>query len=347
MLKDLESIYNSEAEEQQQKKVLNQLIIMINEIYTEVTAIYSIELQVNKFGNLYAKYQKTDKFIRHTRMEKVLKRLVSFLYLLRTWLTGEEIILRLGGTDVEGSGLAKVDVRQDKWLADLSINISRKAIELSHEVSSLLEEEAKEDAVSGLSQLWSIVKEAADFSNVYDKESDAKINQVDFYQKENARDTEVYIRFAGKYSRPIAYYAKQFYYNMGWIYEWLMDFIENTDIDNSDLKEYFNTTEHPLAILFYTHAPDSVRSLQGGDVKNFQVKYGNKKLLSFHQLLLYIQQMHDIINQYNDKREGSAKQVIEELKELFIQKNQKQVNLSARQKVLEELVAPLENVAKS
>jgi len=44
-----------------------------------------------------------------------------------------------------------------------------------------LEEEAKEDAVSGLSQLWSIVKEAADFSNVYDKESDAKINQVDFY----------------------------------------------------------------------------------------------------------------------------------------------------------------------
>jgi len=56
---------------------------------------------------------------------------------------------------------------------------------------------------------------------------------------------------------------------MGWIYEWLMDFIENTDIDNSDLKEYFNTTEHPLAILFYTHAPDSVRSLQGGDVKNF------------------------------------------------------------------------------
>jgi len=44
-------------------------------------------------------------------MEKVLKRLVSFLYLLRTWLTGEEIILRLGGTDVEGSGLAKVDVR--------------------------------------------------------------------------------------------------------------------------------------------------------------------------------------------------------------------------------------------
>lgn len=347
MLENLGTVYNSERVEQEQRIILKQLIDMINQIYSEVSAIYTIELKENHFGNLYASYKKRNNAIRRARMAVMLKRLTQFLYLLRTWLTGEKITLRLGGTDVENKGLAKVDIEQDKWLAAISINISRKAIELSHDVTDLLKQEAEEDAKTGFSKLWSIVKEAADFSNIYDKEVDGEIDGNKFYQKENARDSEVYIRFSGgKSPRALAYYAQEFYYNMGWIYEWLTDMVENTGIDISDLTSYFQGAEHPLAILFYTHRPDTVMSLKGGDVNEFQVKYSNNKLLSFQQLMLYIQQMKDIITEYENKREKSAKEAIEELKELFIQKNQKQMDLSARQLILKDLVEPLEKFAK-
>ena len=285
MLDDLGAIYNSETIEQQQKIILRQLIDMINQIYAEVTAIYTIKLKESHWGNIYAFYQKKrNNNIEETRIEDMLKRLTQFLYLLRTWLTGEKITLRLGGSDIENKGLAKVDIEQDKWLATISINISRKAIELSHEVTDFLQQEAEEDSKTGFSKLWNIVKDAADFSYIYDKEPDANINNTDFYQKENARDSEVYIRFSGgKKARALAYYSKQFFYNMGWIYEWLIDFVENADVSISDLTQYFQGAQHPLAILFYTHRQDSVMSLKGGDVNEFQVKYGNNKLLSFQQ----------------------------------------------------------------
>lgn len=347
MLADLGAEYNSEAVEQQQEAVLKQLIEMINQIYSEVTAIYTIELKENHFGNQYVLYKKQNNAIRHARMKIMLERLTKFLYLLRTWLTGEKITLRLGGTDIEKKGLAKVDIEQDKWLAAISINISRKAIELSHEVTDLLKQEAEEDAKTGFSNLWTIVKDAADFSGIYDKEIDGEIDGHKFYQKENARDSEVYIRFSGgKSPRALAYYTQQFYYNMGWIYEWLIDLVENTNVSISDLTSYFQGAEHPLAILFYTHKPDSVMSLKGGDVNDFQVKYGNNKLLSFQQLILYIQQMKNIITEYEVKRKGSAQEVIEEIKQLFVQKNQKQIDLSARQLILEDLVEPLKKFAK-
>ena len=347
MLANLGDVYNAEAVEQQQEAILKQLSEMINQIYSEVTAIYTIELKENHFGNLYASYKKRSNAIRRTRMSVVLERLTKFLYLLRTWLTGEKITLRLGGTDVESKGLAKIDIEQDKWLAAISINISRKAIEISHEVTDLLKQEAEEDARTGFSNLWHTVKEAADFSNIYDKEIDGEIDGDKFYQKENARDSEVYIRFSrGKNSRALAYYAQQFYYNMGWIYEWLIDLVENTGVSIADLASYFQGAEHPLAILFYTHRPDSVMSLKGGDVNEFQVKYGNNKLLSFQQLMLYIQQMKNIIIEYEEKRDSDVKKVIEELKELFVQQNQKQIDLSTRQLILKNLVEPFEKFAK-
>lgn len=341
MLNNLKQEYKDFPEEKIQDQQLQQIIYMIEGIYKEVTDIYQIELAENHWGT-YVKYKKKSKQIRRQKMERMFKRLIEFLYTLRTWLTGEEIILRLGGKSVNDKGLLYVDIPQNKWLKDtISININSKVISISYAINKMMEDEKyiknNDDSLKGY---WSKIQEWGDYKKIYSTgdKPDAIENYHAFYQKDT-EDEDIYIKFrkgkSGTYAIP--YYLKKYQYNMGWLYEWFMDLIENGDYTSEQLKIYFDKAKHPLAILFYNHFPDKKMSLQGGDVSNIQVKYGNKKLLTFQQLLLYIQQLHDIIINYQQNKETGINETVKELKSLFIQSNQNQINEDVKNKLEEDL----------
>lgn len=343
-LNELYNIYKNDPIEKNQQALLNRLNKEIADIYSEVTAIYSLEWRSNQFGP-FLFYQKQQKQIRHIRMQKMLIKLTTFLYNLRSWLVGEDIVLRLGGKVIEQKQLAKVDVPQNEWLKTISVNLSSQSIQLSYAIKDLVDQEQQSNESSGLFELWSQIKNLGSYTNVYDK---TKATLDKFYQKQQP-DTGVYVKFSTDKNNVryvTAYYLKQFEYNLGWLYEWFMDWYEKTDINISNALSYFNDSKikHPLALLFYNHVKDQNQSLLGGDVGIFQIKYNNSKLLSIHQLLFYIQSIYDTLKICQSKT-LDFNQTVEKLKQLFINKNYNQINIDIQNKELKKVLTPLKKFA--
>ena len=326
-------------EEVQEQKLIKKLKSGITNIYDSVKQIYDLKLiKKNQIS-----YSLLNRQIEEKKIQQTILNLTKFLYLLRSFLTKEEIVLRLGGTDIENRELTKVDISQDKWLESICVNIAAESIQLSNMIEEKIINEEKKNQNNSLYNLWQDVKQWGSFAQIYDQVPDNEKDGHVYYQK-NEKDSEVWVKFTTKKdnSRQVtAYYCMELYYNMGWLYEWFMDCIEYTEMPIDKIHKTLKSMKHPLAFFFYFNRPDSMPSLFGGDVKNFQIKYENEQLITFHQLLLKIQLLKDLIDRYDEEQVQSYPDLIEDMKKMFIAENKHQLNestITQSQELLDQII---------
>lgn len=342
MLKDADVEFQKIKIEEKTK--IDKLIEDVDKLYKKAERMFGLEdkiYETKKYKNEYVKFIKEGRNNNTVDdQEEFMKTLIKFLFELRTDLLDKnKIDLKIGGQIIEEKKLVEVNISQEEWLNNgLIIDLKNNIVKVAYEIDNIKDENKNSD--TNLLKLWKDIKEWASWSKVY--ETGNVTNENGWYQKQE-KDTAVWVRFSTnkkgqRFATP--YYAhlkgttKGIQYNMGWIYEWFQQLLyEEKSLEN--VTSLFEDTNHPLAIFFKKYVKDTVESLQGGDVGQFQVKYYNQKkikLLNFSQAFKYLIKIRQNLNDIKDSYSIEYDKAIEKLKDIFTNENENKINESIQKR---------------
>lgn len=250
----------------------------------------------------------------------------EYLYKVRQFFLNDTIYFTSGYTYTDEDGVRKLgehQFNQDEMLKMIRASVSQTAIVLENSLK-----EAHAAAVSAnLSQIWTKVERWASERETAEPagetlRSDGK-GTTQWFQSVDT-DINVFFRFKGKTRGVVKYYGgiegKGFGFNNGWLYEWIKseEGAETLGFLDEAMEEAQPT---PLDPLFKGHKVDAVQGLRGGDygtTKNGdtvteQAKYGNKRIISFINILNSIQQVNNTLEKFvhGEITEETAKEFLD------------------------------------
>lgn len=326
-------------------------LLLLCQVFTSKVEIAKSEIEY--FGNTVYRSRMVGRGKR-IRKAELMTYGAQLIYLIRQFITGEEIIFHIGvRTNGQYSGDAFVP--QSEVMKNLR-GVSRNAIGLSHEIERLLITLSEEKSDEQFVNKWITIEQLANVINEpYDADSkkqvgwDNKTNRAIYaYQKQTA-DFKVYIKFGGKNgTRRSKYYdlhGDLVGFNNGWLWEWY-DSIYNGGSDEQISRVHGALDSGSLEPLFQEF--DNTPGVKQGDYmdikgRQIQNKYDNMKIISYNNILGILYELTAALNLFiaNNGDAQSSQNLLNILKTTFIPESSQQVAKVAEEVLDREILSKL------
>lgn len=282
----------------------------------------------------------------------------QFLYTLREFLTGEEIIFHIGIKNSKGSYKDDIYVSQREVVKNFSAISGKDAVGLLKSVETKLKTLDNVKNKDGFISQWKTIESLAQVSinnltenkEIFTNSSD---KEVIAYQKAE-KDTSVYgIKTTNKNNTDKEHIASKYYrfpnndmrgFNDGWLWEWYDSLIHGADQSDNEKKitKIHNSLAQGILLpLFETH--DSTPGLRQGDYVNFnnrqvQNKYDNEKIISYVSIYESIEGLKKYLEGYiaNANANETSQDLVNYVKKTFFPKTIDQVSDTIAQDILDK-----------
>lgn len=240
------------------------------------------------------------------------------VFSLREFLLQESLIFSIGATSPSSKNAllnANTPVKlsiKEITLKDMFINtfanLKSKSIELSYEL-----EKFDENNLSDLSNLWNNIVNAASFewekgSNYNKKQYITSRGKTTWIYQKPDIDSNVYVRYYERQKRKyLTFYYKNSdkytNYNAGWLYEWMLEYINEREENLTNLLDNFNSHNMtPLENMMSGKYKENIEGYKGGDFKidamQVQAKLGNRRIITFTSINKVLKNIQSIISEY-------------------------------------------------
>lgn len=307
---ELKSVFKECAEELQKdySTIMSKPLLEIYSFCKGYDRIISEKIRYTKTGRVRKNYREDYSNLQIAG--------TKFLFNLRTMLLNEEISFKVGAIDDDMKLKEKVYSQQELLNTNsnyLISSISQQAILLqaSLEKAKNLDEISNQTVIDTWRKILEL-SENPDFDYEASKSQVAYANWLTNSNKQRQifpqrkQDYNVYIGFAGPRGKEkqIYYYNlndKYQYYNRGWLYEWFVD-----KMDNSGFLQQLASEVADGSFKSLVGKTDNVRGLRGGDVvkeengilKQYQIKYGNRQIITFTSIKRTVNNIQESIKKY-------------------------------------------------
>lgn len=248
----------------------------------------------------------------------------NIIFNLRKIVTKKDIIMYIGGTDINNDNLKISQINLTNLLNDPeNFNISNKALELKAKIESYnnLQKKATRDQSTVQKKLLD-ASQLTGHGDFNAKKPDGMVPTRDggtreIYQRLKI-DKNVYYGYAG--NNILSYYlineGNQQFFNKGQLFEHFTkkQFRLNREERQLQAINIYNT-EEPLKNII--EKMDSIPGQKGGDIqqnnKEYQVKYGNQQIITKTSINKVMQEIIKILDELKNK-----KNLIKNLKSVFV-----------------------------